>query len=510
MSMDLSRRALLGLGAVSLVNPAVALNRIPTNWKGKKPKNIIFCVADGMAIQVPSMVDYFTQVTQGHRSYLATLMEEDYAVLAFQETRSLSSIVTDSSAAASTWGSGRRIWNGMTNMYPDKTKLRTLTDVMSSAGVKCGLVTTTTATHATPSGFAVCSISRSLEEEIALSYLTSGVDVLMGGGDKFFNPEKRKDKVDAYAKFRAAGFHVVKNREQLSSVEKGKVLGIYSDSHVPYTVDRNNSEELTRTVPPLADMVKTAIKCLNTGSNGFLLQIEGGKVDHAAHANDVAGMINEQIDFEAAVKVAIDFALKDGETLVIITADHSTGGPSLNGDGTEYFDSTAGLASVGNMKASVTNVIDKFGTTTDRSTVQDVVQSKLGIKLTTEDADGIVAIHNGDKPFKLARFLNWKGGGIGAILGNYCKVTWTSGNHTCDHVLVTSIGPGSEKVHGIIPNHTFFDIMLDMKGLSWSNPKMTFEEAQRHMKNLKEEKDGDLPLFAEEDTPHGASHLGLL
>lgn len=507
--MDLSRRSLLGIGAVSLINPALALSRSNPTWKSKKPKNIIFCVADGMAIQVPTMVDYLQQLTAGKRSYLAALLEEDYVRVAFQETRSLSSIVTDSSAAASSWGSGRRIWNGMTNMYPDKTKLRTLTEIMSEAGVKCGLVTTTTATHATPSGFAVCSISRSLEEEIALSYLKSGVSVLMGGGDRFFNPAKRKDKVDAYTKFQEAGFSVAKTMTELEKLPDGKILGIFSDSHVPYTIDRINTPELMATVPPLAAMAKKAIASLNTGSNGFLLQIEGGKVDHAGHANDVSGILNEQLDFEEAVRVAVEFALRDGETLVIITADHATGGPSLNGDGPEYFDSSAGLASVAKMKASVSNVLDRIGKSTDLKTIKDVVEGSLAIKLTDADAQSIADTIDNKNPFKASKFMNWKGGAVGAILSNYCKVGWTSGNHTCDHVLVAALGPGSEKIAGVVPNTKFFDLMLELKDLKWSNPTMTFEDAQKHMKNLKE---GDGGLFAsfEEDTPHGASHRGML
>jgi len=490
------------------VSPALAFDTRPVIHR-KKPKNIIFCVADGMAIQVPTMVDYIRQLTAGEHSYLASLLQQGYTQIAFQETRSLSSVVTDSSAAASTWGSGRRIWNGMTNMYPDKTKLRTLTEIMSEAGVRCGLVTTTTMSHATPSGFAVCSISRGLEEEIVLSYLKSGVDVLFGGGDKFFNPAKRKDKVDAYGRFASAGFKIARNKGELAAFQgSGKHLGIFSDSHLPYSIDRMNSASLTRDVPTLAEMTRKAIDLLKGGSNGFLLQVEGGKVDHACHGNDLPGAIYEQIDFEEAVKAAVEFAIADGETLVIITSDHATGGPSLNGDGPEYFDSTGALARIPAMKASVSTVTGLFGRNVKRDRVQDVVLEKLAIKLSNSEADAIASIHNGGTPFKNARFYNWKGGGIGAILGNHMKVTWTSGNHTCDHVLVAAVGPGSEAIRGIVPNVKFFDLMLGMKELSHSNPTMGFLEAQRHMRNLKTEDDGAMAL--ELDTAHGASHHGLI
>lgn len=491
-----------------MVNAAHALPRREGIWSVKKPKNIIFMVADGMAASVPTMSDYFQQLTKGHRSYWAELMGMDYAVNALQETRSLSSIVTDSSAASSTWGSGRRIWNGMVNMYPDKTPLRPLSDIMSSMGVKCGLVTTTTITHATPAGFAVSCVHRGLEGTIAQNYMKSGVSVLMGGGNQFFDPAKRADKMDLYGKFASWGFEVAKDRDAMLSHKSGKLLGIFANSHLPFTIDRDNSPELQKQVPTLAEMTAKAIDLLKGGRNGFLLQVEGGKVDHGAHANDVGATFFDMMAFEDAVKVAVDFALADGETLVIITSDHATGGPSLNGDGTEYFDSTAGLKSLGDMKASVGVVIDAFGKDADKATVQDIVQAKLGIKLSADEAEAISSINKGVSPFKVAKFYGSKSSGIGAILGNHCRVTWTSGNHTCDHVLVTAVGPGSEKIHGVVKNTHFFDLMLEMKDTKWSNPTMTFEEAAKHMKNLKEGDSGGAPLIAE--TPEDLSHAGLL
>lgn len=481
--MNISRRALLSLGATGLVAPnlSMLLDRLPA-----RPKNIIFCVADGMAMQVPSIADYYQQQVLGKRSYWAWLLEQPFANAALQETRSLSSIVTDSAAASSTWGSGRRIWNGMLNMYPDKTKLETLTTLMSGAGVRCGLVTTTTMTHATPAGFAICNIARGREAEIADSYLMSGVSVLMGGGNRFFAGDRRADKVDTYEKFKAAGFSVFKRAGDLVAIPGGKLLGIFSDSHVPYSIDRDNDFDLKRQVPTLATMAQTAIDSLKGGKNGFLLQIEGGKVDHAAHANDVSGMIFDQIAFEEAVKVAVDFALADKETLVIITSDHATGGPSLNGDGTEYFDSTKGLKSLANMKASVTNVIDSLGKESTSALVRDKFVEKLGVELTTDETATVTDALTGGAPMKNMRFLNSKSGVVGAVLGNHCKVTWTSGNHTCDHVMVTAVGPGSELIHGVVQNVAFFDLMLGFKGLKHENPKMSFEDAYSHYQKLKD------------------------
>ncbi|MEQ1936530.1 MAG: alkaline phosphatase, partial [Fimbriimonadaceae bacterium] len=366
----------------------------------------------------------------------------------------------------------------------DKTKLDTLTALMSGAGVRCGLVTTTTMTHATPAGFAVCNISRGNEGEIAESYLTSGVSVLLGGGNRFFAGDKRPDKVDTYDKFRSAGFTVCRNGTELVARPGGKLLGIFSDSHVPFSIDRDNDFDLKRQVPTLATMAQTAIETLKGGKNGFLLQIEGGKVDHAGHSNDVSGMIFDQIAFEEAVKVAVDFALADKETLVIITSDHATGGPSLNGDGTEYFDSTKGLKSLANMKSSVTSLIDSFGKESTPTQVKDKFVEKLGVELTADETATVTDALNGGSPMKNMKFLNSKSGVVGAVLGNHCKVTWTSGNHTCEHVLVTAVGPGSELINGVVQNVAFFDLMLGLKGLKHENPKMSYEDAYAHYQKL--------------------------
>ena len=259
-----------------------------------------------------------------------------------------------------------------------------------------------------------------------------------------------------------------------------QVLGIFSDSHLPYTVDRDNDPEIESKVPTLAEMSEVAIKNLDGTADGFLLQIEGGRVDHAAHGVDLAGMFFDQIAFEDAVKVAVDFALDDGETLVIITSDHACGGPSLNGAGSGYFDSTEGLLTLQGMKASYGVMGQKFGDSPNASQVQDVVEEFLGIKLTTKEAQAVIDSAAGDHPLGISEFHRSSSATLASVLGNHSKVNWTSGNHTADHVLVTAVGPGSAQVEGLTENTKFFDMMLGMRGLEHSNPTMSYEEAMRH------------------------------
>lgn len=471
-----------------------------------RPKNIIFCVVDGMPLQVMAMTDHFRQIRDGKRSYWSTLLDEPYAFSGLQDTRSLNSLVTDSSAASSAWGSGRRIWNGQLNMYPDGTELRTLYQLTREKGVRRGLVTTTRITHATPAGFAVNCIGRDLEGLIAEKYLSLDIDVLLGGGDRFFNPAKRPDKKDLYAEFRSGGYTIVKDKTALKTAT-GKLLGVFDASHVPYTVDRIHTPELDAKVPTIAEMAAKAISLLEDSQNGFILQIEGGRVDHGGHSNDLAAMIYDQIEFEDAMKVAVDFALEDGETLVIMTADHACGGASLNGAGEEYIASTAGLESVSKMKASYDTIFRKIGRTPQASDVSDAVKEFLTIELKPDEAEAVAKAAEGNSPFRLGAFMNGVYPALATVLGNHTKVTFTSGNHTNEHVLVSAVGPGGEACAGLTENISFFDLMCSAYEIEHRNPVMSFEEAKKHHDKMKGRAAEARERYAELDAIDLAHHI---
>jgi alkaline phosphatase len=479
---DLLALASAGAGASLLGMPSLACanGKEELLQRVKRAKNIIFMVADGMPVSIPTMTDHYRQLVEGKGSYWMWLVGQPWARTALQDTRSLNSVVTDSSSAASTWGSGRWIWNGQINCYPDGTKLRTLYSILKEQGMRTGLVTTTTITHATPSGFAIVHPKRDAEAEIAQQHLKAEVDVLLGGGDRHFSAAGRSVKRDLYSLFAINGYEVVRNRSDLMKAAGKKVLGIFSGSHLPYTIDRKNSPQLSQTVPTLAEMSAKAIELLKGSKEGFILQIEGGRVDHGNHANDLPASIFDQIEFEEAMKVAVDFALADKETLVIITSDHACGGTALNGAGDEYIDSTRGLRSLEKMTSSWTNVLGVLRASPQPGSIQDLVKTKLAIELSASEAGAVSSALTGKSPFAASSFYGSPNAVFGLILGNHTKVTFTSGNHTNDHVLLTALGPGSENIKGLIQNTSLFDLMLAVRGTSYSNPRMTFEEARRH------------------------------
>lgn len=482
----ISRRTILGSGAALAASGAwgLSLDRLPREFQKTEAKNIIFCAVDGMAMSVLTMAHHLAQLRGGKGSYWVWLLDQDFVVNGLQDTPSLSSVVTDSAAAASAWGSGRRVWNAQINEFPDGTKLRTLYDLLQGKGMRTGLVTTTRITHATPSGFAIQIDHRDKENEIAVQHLQANVDVLMGGGSRHFDPAARSDKRNLLSEFAKKGYRVVRDRDALLRAEAGKLLGLFASSHIPYTVDRKHDARLDSTVPTLAEMTSKALELLDGGPNGFVLQIEGGRVDHAAHANDLPGMLYDQLEFEDAVRIAVEFALKDKETLVIVTADHATGGPSLNGAGSEYFDSTQGLKSVTQMKASFERLAPAIALCKSADEIRGVVKELWGVDLSDVETQAIKASFSSDSPFKISDFYKSRDASLGAILGNHSKVTWTSNNHTSDLVFLTAMGPGSALCSGLTQNTSLFDIMLQVKGLAHSNPTMSFEEARRHRAKL--------------------------
>lgn len=484
--MQISRRALLGAGAAgSLIASQTRAEGQKRRFR-RKPRNIIFCVADGMSLSTLTMCDQFQQITEGRHSYWMNLLNAEYATSGLQETRSLNSLVTDSAAASSAWGSGRRQWNGQLNMYPDGTRLRPIMSLMQEAGLRCGLVTTTTITHATPAGFAVNSLTRQQEDAIAQEYLKAGVDVLLGGGDRFFAAQQRKDRQDLYTAYAQAGYRVVRTKsELLGAVPAARLLGVFHSGHMPYSVDHNHSSELQSTRPRLREMARAAIACLKPAPGGFFMQIEGGRVDHAAHSNDLAGLIYDQIEFEETVREVVEFALKDRHTLVIITTDHATGGPSLNGSGIAYQDSAAGLQKVASMKASYDTLFKALGDAPTPDKIRQTVRDLLDITLTPEEAETVAQAARKNSPFRVSEFYEDAGATLAIVLGNHTKVTWTSQNHTSDHVLITAVGPGSELIAGLHANVDLFSLMTAARDIKYENPTMDYATARAHFEKIR-------------------------
>ena len=398
------------------------------NSAKRQAKNVIFMVSDGMCFSVLTAAQTYLTRAEKRSSNWMKMYAERPVVRSLCETDSASGIVTDSAAAASCWGIGERIDNGVINITQDGRKPVTLVQKMNAARKRCGLVTTTTATHATPAGFAATVAKRSDQKAIAAQYLERGVDVVLGGGTQYFSE-------DLVAAYRKAGYGVVLNRGQLlADAGKAPLLGLFSKSHIPFEIDRLNSAELQASTPTLSEMTKVALQRLGSAPEGFFLVVEGGRVDHAAHANDGAAAIREQVAFDEAIATVLAFVDKNPDTLLIITTDHGTGGFNVNGLGSEDFDTTSPSYSESSPAfdrlTGFTSSLELLSLRTKGAGLEDFLaaaEKATGLKFKDDDRAKITSTKT-----------------LAAALMKYTSIGWTSNNHTGEMVEFSAYGPGSQ------------------------------------------------------------------
>lgn len=419
-----------------------------------KARNVIFMVSDGMNHGALTLAKNYRQLFEDQNTAWNQLYRERPVVRSLVETFSLNSIVTDSAAAASAWGGGQRVNNGSLNVLPDGKEVPVLHQFFQSKGVKTGLVTTATVTHATPAGFAANVSARGKEEEIAQQYLDRRVDVLLGGGQKFFSEQLRQS-------YRSAGYDVALNRsefEKLTGDSKSRLLGIFSESHIPFSIDRKNDPEIEAAVPTLADMTQKALDRLSaTSPNGFFLLVEGARIDHAGHSNDAAASIHDQLAFDDAIAAALAFVDKNPDTLLVITTDHGCGGIQMNGMSKSknqdmapgiYSASTSSFHLIKEFKHSFEWMKQQKISGLSGPKLGEALLQHTGLKLTDDEIKEIQGLKKAPEIFK-----------------EYTGIGWTSGNHTGDLVEFCAYGPGSENFPAFLENRQVHDLVLKSMAL---------------------------------------------
>lgn len=451
--------SLISLGAALLHPFNNVANTIIDDIKNKKAKNIIIIVSDGMSIGTLNMTDLYLSRKMGTGTNWLQLYKDNKVNRALMDMASASSIVTDSAAASSSWGGGVRINNGGLNVSKNGEPHLPIWQKFKKAGKKAGCVTTVPITHATPAGFCVNSKSRNAQEEIAEIYLEQKFDVMMGGGDAYFSSEKRKDKKDMYKAFESKGYKVVKNRnEMLSAAIDKPILGVFDDNGLPYSIDQQNNKELSQQIPTLADMTKKAIDTMENHAKGFVLQVEAGRVDWAAHGNDIAGLIYDQAAHDEAIQVAMDFAEKDGETLVIITTDHGNANPGViyGNKANDNFDA------IQKYKHSNEWILKGFGKETSISQVKERVDYANNFSLTNEEAKLLLTYYSNlktEKGLYNPKHLPFKA--LAEIQKKHNSVGWISMHHSADYVELAMYGPGSQLLKPFIKNTDLHYLMLE-------------------------------------------------
>jgi alkaline phosphatase len=456
---NLLRNGLFVTAGTSVLGPLAGCTPAakPAVVGSKRAKNIIFLVSDGMSQGTLTMADQFLRQRDGRHSHWIQLYRDNRVVRSMMDTSSANSLVTDSAAGGSSWGGGMRVENGKLNVGPKGERPMPILQKFKQEGKAVGCVTTVPITHATPASFCVNNDSRKSQPEIAEQYLSLKFDVMMGGGLEHFTTDGREDGKDMLAAFRKDGFAVALNSSEVNNAESGKpLLGVFGENGLAYTVDRVNDDALRSSIPSLAEMTATAIGRMKGNANGFALQVEGGKVDWAAHGNDVAGLIYDQIAFDDAVKIAIDFAEQDGETLVIITTDHGNSNPGL------FYGKTANenFDSIQKFRHSNEWLIARMLEGLNPSQLVELTVEHQAWAPTTDEAylllKAIASLSEEDrlKPEKQPF------GPLAIMQRAHTSVHFGSDSHSSDLVELAAFGPGSELLQQFTINTDLHNLML--------------------------------------------------
>lgn len=288
---------------------AIFIIAITVVYAQKQPKNVVFIIGDGMGLAHI----YAGMVNNGNQ-----LQMERFKNIGFSKTYSANNFTTDSGAGGTALACGIKTKNGMIGMTPDSVAAESILKVAERNGLSTGIVTTCDITHATPASFIAHQVSRKMNEAIATDFLKTDIDVFIGGGRKNF--EKRDDKRDLTAELKAKNYNIVYTLDDVKKIKSGKLAGMLYDEHHPPMPERGDL---------LPEATIAALDILDNNKKGFFMMVEGSQIDWAAHSNNAELIAKEVLDLDKTIGKVLDFAEKNKNTLVIVTADHETGGLTL-------------------------------------------------------------------------------------------------------------------------------------------------------------------------------------
>ncbi len=286
----------------------------PKQQSADKPKNVILLIGDGMGL---SQISYALVTATDRMNF------ERFKIVGLSRTEASDHKITDSAAGATALSCGKKTYNGAIAVDDDKRPIKTILEIAEENGLSTGMVATCAITHATPASFIAHQPSRNMSEEIAADFLKTDIDLFIGGGLNHFT--KRTDGRDLTKELKSNGYTVVTDQQSLwSSGQSEKIAGLINPKHLE-SIQNGRGDYLPKAT-------QFAIDHLSKSKKGFFLMVEGSQIDWGGHANDAEYIRQELMDFDKALAVALVFAEKDGNTLVIVTADHETGGFALSGN----------------------------------------------------------------------------------------------------------------------------------------------------------------------------------
>lgn len=413
------------------------------NQNQGKIKNVIFLIGDGMGPVYNTAYRSFKD--DKSTPYMEKTVFDSYLV-GMQETYPWDpeENVTDSAAAATSMSAGIKTYNGAIAVDVDKNEVKTVLEDAKEGGKATGLVATSQINHATPAAFGAHDGSRHNYNDIADDYydeLINGehkIDVLLGGGTSYFEREDR----NLAEEFQKDGYSYVTTKEELLNNTNEQILGLFAPKGMDKMIDR------TEKTPSLAEMTQAALERLSRDNDGFFLMVEGSQIDWAGHDNDIVAAMSEMEDFEQAFANAIAFAKKDKHTLVVTTADHSTGGFAMARDGEYMWDPTPLLAAKRTPDYMAAQI-------EDGADVEETLLENIDLTLTEEEVQSVKDVASTGDYSDIDNAIEH-------IFDIRSGTGWTTGGHTGEDVNVYAYGPQADKFIGLQDNHELGQKVIDI------------------------------------------------
>lgn len=422
-------------------------------------KNIIMVVADGMGPAYTTAYRYYND-NPDTAEIEETVFDRHLVGMASTYPARESGYVTDSAAAATALATGVKTYNGAISVDSNKQSVETILQWAKQQGKKTGVVVTSQINHATPASYLSHNESRNNYDAIANSYIDEGIkaDVYLGGGWQYF----LRDDRNLVEEFKNNGFHYIDNYQGLSNLPQKPLLGLFADVGLPWAMDDTNPLRLSA-------MTKAAVKQLEN-EQGYFMLVEASLVDWAGHANDIAAAMSEMHDLAATMTFLEDYVAKHPDTLVVLTADHSTGGLTIAANG--KYEWSPGL--IHKLKRSPKELAKQLAQT---DITLNEARQVLNFKVTKAEAQLLQqaryqALEQRAQYFQLSKIAQSKVKepqlekalytAIKSVIDTRTNTGWTTGGHTGIDVPVFALGHSSEQFSGKIDNTDIAKTMFNL------------------------------------------------
>ena len=466
--------------------------------QGAEPKNVILLIGDGMGPEAVGLAIYYNLFLNGPGKPLSLEKLMAAGNTGYCLTYQYGTVVSDSASAATALASGVKTRDAIIGKDHNGRSMKSLSDAALQRKKSVGIISNTRMTHATPAAFYAHSVHRDLENEIASQLIERGdIQVAFSGGAQHFIPEgtkveehpdlkgiskaagwggaRRKDNRDLIAEAKMKGYQFVSTDEQLKNLDpsnKTKALGLFSASGFPSAIDRQPQHRTG--VPTLTQMTEKALEILKKNPEGFFLMVEGGQVDWVAHGNDVASVLQEMLELDEALGAITKFAGTNPETMVVVTADHDTGGLAIaysnqnppapvklaSGETwkTKYnFAERTIFEKMAKQKKSFQKMmVDSKG---NPAALKKEVEQNSAFTITLEESAALLTRDSKGAFSATKDFLEFYVYGTGnpsALMGRFfgkeMNTAWAVGTHTHTPVMIFGMGPGAERFRGLIDN----------------------------------------------------------